>query len=320
MAMVENELRRRIDLGAPLSRVIIPLLLGITRRALLRSGVTSQERRLAGILTHSFSLPGAPRSDPATPIVLIHGIADSALTWAFVIRAMARIGPVYAIDLPGFGQSGHPPGRRYASIAEQTAVVGAFVREVVGRPAILVGNSMGGWVSTRLAMECPELVRGIVLLDPGGAMLEGRASWDPFVTNVSVADLRAVRAIYRQMFGRPSPALYLAQHGFQDLFMRESVRQFIAASVSAADTGDYAGAGFFAPGDLRSVAVPATLVWGDRDTFLPKGSFEFFRDNLPGATVHVLKGCGHLPQREAPRAVVRITREFAERVRPVRVV
>lgn len=315
MAMVENELRRRIDLGAPLSRVLIPLLLGITRRALVRSGVVSRERRLAGILTHYYHLPGAPRSDPTTPVVLIHGIADSALTWAFVMRAMARVGPVYALDLPGFGQSGNPPGRRYASIAEQTAVVAALVREVVGCPAILVGNSMGGWVSLHLAIAAPELVRGVVLIDPGGALLEGRASWDPFVTSVSVADLRAVRAVYRQMFGRVSPALYLAQRGFQELFMRESVREFIAASVAAADTGDYAGAGFFGPEDLRRLGVPAALIWGDRDTFLPRGSFEFFRDNLPGATVHLLKGVGHLPQREAPRAVVRVTREFAERVR-----
>lgn len=318
MAMVENELRRRIDLGAPLSRVIIPLMLGLTRRALLRSGVSSHERRLGGINTHYFYRPADHRGDPATPVVLIHGIADSALTWAFVLRALAGVGPVYALDMPGFGQSGHPHGRRYATITEQVEVVAELVREQIGRPAILVGNSMGGWVSARLALTYPELVRGVVLLDPGGALLEGRASWDPFVSTVSVADLRTVRAIYRQMFGRVPPALYLAQLSFQDLFMRESVREFIAASVTAADSGDPQAAGFFMPTDLQGLTVPTTLIWGDRDTFLPKGSFEFFRDNLPGATIHVLKDVGHLPQREAPRAVIRIVREFAERVRQVR--
>jgi pimeloyl-ACP methyl ester carboxylesterase len=274
----------------------------------------SEERRLAGISTHYYRRAGRPGSDPELPVVLIHGIADSALTWAFTLRGMAKIGPVFAVDLPGFGQSGHPPGRHYATIAEQAAVVAALLREVVGRPALLVGNSMGGWIAARLALEAPELVRGIVLIDPGGALLEGRPSWDPFVTTVAVPNLRAVRAVYRQMFGRVPAALYLAQHSFQDLFLRQSVREFVAAAMAAADAEDIIAAGFFTPADLHRIERPAALIWGDHDTFLPKGSFEFFRDNMPGAQVLVLKGVGHLPQQEAPRAVTRFVAEFAARV------
>lgn len=313
--MRENELRRRLDIGAPLSRVVIPLTLGLTRRMMLRSGVSSHERRFADVLTHFYCRAGRQSGDPQLPVLLIHGIADSALTWAFVLRGVAGVGPVYALDLPGHGLSGHPPERRYATIAEQTAVVRAFIREEIGRPAILVGNSMGGWIAARLALQAPELARGIVLLDPGGALLEGRASWDPFVNTVSVPDLRAVRAIYRQMFGRVPLSLYVAQHSFRDLFTRESVRAFVQAAVAAADADDIATAGFFMPSDLQRIAVPTVLVWGDRDTFLPAGSFEFFRDNLPGAEKHILKNCGHLPQREAPRRVVQIVREFASQLR-----
>lgn len=306
-----------IALGAPLSRVLIPLLLGITRRALLRSGAASRQARLAGIPIHFYALDGRPGSDPRTPIVLVHGIADSALTWAFVMRRLARVGPVYALDLPGFGQSGTPPGRRFATIDEQTDVLAAFVREVVGRPAIVVGNSMGGWNAANLALERPELAAGIVLLDPGGALLDGQASWDPFVATVAVEDLRTVRRIYRQMFADVIPLLYAAQLSFQELFARPSVRDFIAHSVSAAERDDLDAAGFLSPAELRRIAVPTALVWGAQDTFLPAGSFEFFRDNLPGARVFLLDGCGHLPQREAPRAVARIVAEFAERVRPL---
>jgi pimeloyl-ACP methyl ester carboxylesterase len=305
----------RTDVGAPLSQVAIPLSLGLTRRALLRAGAQSHERRLAGVLTHFFQIEGRRGSDPHMPVVLIHGIADSALTWAFTVRGLANVGPIYAVDLPGFGQSGHPPGRRYASIAEHTAVVAALIREALGRPALLVGNSMGGWIAARLALEAPELVRGIALLDPGGALLEGRASWDPFVAAVAVPDLRSVRLIYRQMFGRVPLSLYLAQRGFQAMFLRESVRQFVQAAVEAADSEDILASGFFAPEDLRRINVPTALIWGGRDRFLPAGSFEFFRDNMPAARIHVLKRVGHLPQREAPRAVVRIVRGLARELR-----
>ncbi|NTU80311.1 MAG: alpha/beta hydrolase [Chloroflexales bacterium] len=299
---MEQSFRQRINLGDPLSRVVLPLVLGITRRAMLRAGAVSRQMCLERINTHFFQLQGASDSDPAMPVVLIHGIADSALTWAFTMRGMTHVGPVYAIDLPGFGQSGYPQGRRFATIVEQVAVLRALIRQVVGRPALLVGNSMGGWIAARLAELSPELVRGIVLLDPGGAMLAGRPSWEQFVDTVAVRDLRSVRMIYRQMFGRVNPALYLGQRGFQEMFLRDAVRHFI----ESADVEE-----FFTPEDLQRIKVPTALIWGACDTFLPAGSFAFFRDNLPGAEVLLLPGCGHLPQRERPRRVVRFVREFA---------
>jgi pimeloyl-ACP methyl ester carboxylesterase len=281
---------------------MIPLALGITRRVMLKAGVECAARPIAGMTISYYHVPARPVAGQM-PVVLLHGIADSALTWAFTLGGMATIGPVYALDLPGFGNSGAPPGRRFATIAEHVDVIATFIREVVGGPVLLVGNSMGGWIGVRLAELMPELLRGMVLLDPGGAMLEGRTSWEPFVRKVAVEDLRAVRAIYHQMFGWVNPALYLGQFGFQELFLRDAVRDFVTKTSEDE---------FFTPEDLQRIRVPAALIWGTRDTFLPAGSFEFFRANLPGARVLELRGCGHLPQRERPLRVVRFVREFAK--------
>ncbi|MFV9504575.1 MAG: alpha/beta fold hydrolase [Oscillochloridaceae bacterium umkhey_bin13] len=300
---MEPILRRRLKVGDPLSRVLIPLTLGLTRKAMLRTGVFSSERRLAGMPVHFYIASARRRTRERMPVVLLHGIADNALTWAFTIHGMSRIGPVYALDLPGFGQSAYPPQRRYATIAEHVEVVADLIRTVAGRPALVVGNSMGGWIAARLAELHPELVRGIVLLDPGGAMLTGYEAWEPFVRTVQVPDLATVRRIYRQMFGHVPLALYLGQHSFQDMFLRDSVQHFIAAAT----VDD-----FFTAEDLRKIAVPTALVWGERDHFLPAGSFEFFRDHLTNPAVLTLPGCGHLPQRERPLQVVRFTRQFAE--------
>lgn len=305
-----NTSKTRVPLPDPLSKALLPLVLGLTRRGLLRAGVTEGARRLNNILVHYYHLAGLPGSRPETPVVLIHGIADNALTWAFTMRSMARIGPVYAIDLPGFGQSGYPPGRRYATIAEHTEVVRAFINEVVGRPTLIVGNSMGGWIAARLALETPQNILGIVLLDPGGALLEGLPSWEPFVQAVALSDLRAVRKVYRQMFGRVPLPLYLGQRSFQDIFTRDPVSKFVADSIERFTTLNQNE--FFQPEDLRAITVPTALIWGSRDTFLPRGSFEFFRDNLPNANLLLLKGCGHLPQRERPRQVVRFVKSFVK--------
>jgi pimeloyl-ACP methyl ester carboxylesterase len=244
--------------------------------------------------------------------LLVHGIADNALTWALVIRLLARDHEIYAIDLPGYGLSGTPSGRHFATLNEMRDMLTTFVREVIGRPALVVGNSMGGWLAIKLAWAAPELTRAIILLDAGGAPLEGRSSWEPFGELIGVRDLRASRQILGQMFGGiPAPLLYLGQRGLQQLFQRQVVRAFVANMTTAAAAED----DLLKADDLRHLPVPAGLIWGLSDRFLPRGSLEFFHENLPDAPTLLLRRCGHLPQRERPIAVARFVRQFAAQIR-----
>jgi pimeloyl-ACP methyl ester carboxylesterase len=323
----------------PLSRVTVPLLFGLARRMLLHGGATQHQARLGGITINYFRqaprgrrktrdkrqetgdaetaavrspVSGLPVSRPSgLPILLVHGIADNALTWALVMPALARHHQVYAIDLPGYGLSGTPAGRSYATLGEMRDILAAFVREVVGGPALVVGNSMGGWLAVKLAWAAPELTRALVLIDAGGAPLQGRASWLPFAELVAVPDLKASRLIFRQMFGSiPAPLLYLGQRGFQELFQRRVVREFVASMTATTAAEEE----FLRPDDLRRLPVAAALLWGLSDSFLPQGSLEFFREHLPTAPTLLLRRCGHLPQRERPRAVARFIRQYAAQI------
>jgi pimeloyl-ACP methyl ester carboxylesterase len=301
----------------PISSVMLPLLNGLARRKLLQGGATQHEVRLDDMTINYYrqkpqagnrgmAEPAAPR----LPILLVHGIADNALTWVLVMRALARDYDIYAVDLPGYGLSGAPAGRGFATLGEMREMLGAFVREVIGRPALVVGNSMGGWLAVKLAWAAPELTPGIMLMDAGGAPLEGRVSWEPFAELIGVRDLKTSRMIFRQMFGAiPAPLLYVGQRGLQELFQRRVVREFVANMVATMPEDD-----FLRPDDLRRLPVPAALVWGLSDTFLPRGSLEFFRENLPDAPLLLLRNCGHLPQRERPRAVVRFIRTYAAQI------
>ncbi len=284
----------------PLSSASLPLVYGISHRILLRLGATSHERRLAGIRAHYYHLPA--RSEGNLPVVLLHGIADRAQTWAFVMPKLNTIGPVYALDLAGFGLSGFPPGQRYATIDQQVALVQAFIRDVVGKPALIAGNSMGGWIAVRVALATPELVAGMVLLAPGGARLRGQESWGPFLETITLRDARAVRAALRQMYGRPPLPLYLAGQGLRAIFQRDPVTQFVASLDEQA---------LLRPEDLRAVRVPVAMIWGEADRFIPAESREFFCAHLPGARVLTLPGCGHMPQQQRPRQVAAFIREFA---------
>lgn len=296
----------------PLSRAMAPLMDGLIRRGLLRGGVSEKRVTLNQVSINYYHLKpiapptrtpgrwkersGASRSG-STPIVLIHGLGDNALTWAFVLNPLAREHEVYAVDLPGYGFSGLPAGCEYATLDELRDLMIIFLREIVGQPALVVGNSLGAWLAVRVAQHAPTMVRELVLINAGGAVLQGRPSWEPFRDVVAMPDLRTARQAIQQVIGLiPAPLLYLAQRSIQERFQRQVVRAFVAAA-SESD--------FLVADDLLQLQVPVALLWGLKDRFLPAGSLEFFRENLPNATIRLLRYCGHLPQRERPFTVAR---------------
>ena len=98
------------------------------------------------------------------PMLLIHGLGGSVENWLRVAQPLTRDHHVFAVDLPGFGRS--PPAGRPPTLDSYVAVLAALLRQHVREPAVLVGNSMGGLLSLLVASEHPELVRGLVLVNP----------------------------------------------------------------------------------------------------------------------------------------------------------
>jgi pimeloyl-ACP methyl ester carboxylesterase len=310
----------------PLSRVIAPLSDGLLRRGLQRFGIEDRYANLMGINIHYYYRPAAlgqrrrrirsmwrmarqpvlHNDKRSTPIVLVHGLGDNALTWAMVLQLVAAGREVYAIDLPGYGLSGLPSGQISTTLSQICEVLEQFLQGVVGQPAVVVGNSLGGWLAVRVAEHVPEAFSELVLVNAGGAYLDGRTSWEGFREVVGVADLKTTRRAIRQVLGLVPPMLvFLGQRGIQERFQRPVVRAF----VEQAGEQD-----FLRPDELQSLRLPVSLIWGLKDRFLPTGSREFFQKYLPNAPMLAIRHCGHLPQRERPLLVARFIDQIAYRI------
>ncbi len=100
----------------------------------------------------------------ARPFVLVHGIGVSSRYFYPVAAELARHGPVYQVDLPGYGSAPNP--RRDVTIIDHARVLARYLAaEGIGDP-VLVGHSMGTQVVSRLALDYPEVTRSIVLMAP----------------------------------------------------------------------------------------------------------------------------------------------------------
>ena len=112
-------------------------------------------------------------------VVLVHGLGGSHANWLAVATELARGARVLVVDLAGFGRT--PLGERSADIHANRLLLDRFLAAVVGEPAILIGNSMGGLLVMIEAALAPERVAGLVLVAPAqprpsGTWIDGRVA------------------------------------------------------------------------------------------------------------------------------------------------
>ena len=111
------------------------------------------------------------------PLLLVHGLGSRGEDWANLIPQLIHNGNhVYALDLLGYGDSDQPRDARY-SIAQQAAMVEGFLDSQHLQQVDMAGWSMGGWIAMQVALQQPQRIRRLVLLDSAG--LRFQLSFDP---------------------------------------------------------------------------------------------------------------------------------------------
>lgn len=104
--------------------------------------------------------PGTP------PVVFVHGLGGSATNWTDLMHCLAPSVDAHAIDLPGFGFSGPSPSGTYMPRDHVRAVIAYLDQTFPGQKVHVVGNSMGGLVSTLLAAKFPDRIASLTLVSP----------------------------------------------------------------------------------------------------------------------------------------------------------
>jgi pimeloyl-ACP methyl ester carboxylesterase len=278
-----------------------------------------------------FAGDGEPAGD-STPIVFVHGLGGSHLNWCQIGPQLAAGRRAVALDLHGFGLT---PGTRASSTVQRNSkLLDQFVREVIGTPVILVGNSMGGLISVMETSAAPELVRGLVLIDPA-LPVPLRTPDRQVGSQFLLYSLPGVGELYlRRVLSRRSPQVAVQQ--VVELCFADPARAdpaMMTASIAlAAERQDHpAGAGpeaFLAASrslmrvvgprrryweTMASARVPVLLIGGDADRLVPVASMRQAAARNPRWETVILPGVGHTPQLEVPGKVTGIIGDWLGR-------
>lgn len=253
------------------------------------------------------------------PVILIHGFGASLAHWRKNLPVLAVSCRCYAIDLIGFGNSAKPTPHQTISYTFETWArqIADFCREVIGEPALLVGNSIGCIVAMQTAVDYPDLVRGVALLNCSLRLLHDQRRstlpWHQRVGAPFLQNLLSIRWIGQQFFNQIAQPkvvrkILLQAYRSPDAVTDELVDLLLAPAFDPGAVDVFIAFTRYSQGPLPEdllaiLPCSAIFLWGTDDPWEP---IDLGRKlaNFPQVQQFIpLEGVGHCPQDEAPDLV-----------------
>ena len=251
--------------------------------------------------------------------ILLHPFGGSTYSWRNVMDEFATYGRVIAYDRPAFGLTERPlpgdwesnPYGMKANVEILRALLDAFGVE----KAVLVGNSAGGGVAVAFALEYPERIDELILVDPGvgggyGPQFPAWAlpiMWTPQMRHLGPLMMRDYqeslpRTIEREWFVSSKLTDEIREKHLQILKIKNWDKAFYELT--------------FAPAypELRpllpNLKVPALIVAGQEDRLIRSWYFEAISTEIPDAQLSLISQCGHVPQEECPTKFMEVVLKY----------
>lgn len=226
-------------------------------------------------------------------IVFLHGAGDQAGAWVRVAPEFAADHRVLVVDLAGHGDS--EPKEGSLPLPLLLSAFSQVMEQRVDGKAVLVGNSLGAWLSFLYAREQPEKVSRIVAVN-GGPLRSDLGGY-----SLMPQTRKEARDLFDALFYRSAEQV----PGF---ILDDVIRQANSGAIPRLVADVRAMEEHVLDGKLEDFPVPADLIWGDADLLMDMNYAQRLKEALPAARLTVIPQCGHVPQRECPQ-------DFSRRLR-----
>jgi pimeloyl-ACP methyl ester carboxylesterase len=254
------------------------------------------------------AISGSSHKAKGLPVVLIHGLGSSKKDWDGLVPALKAEGfyPL-TLDLLGHGESAKPDDPSQYHVETVYSEFCKWVdRQGVGQPLSLVGHSLGGYMALKYALEQPERVRALVLVDPFYKLSQLSAVMRGVHRRPELSSMvlqRAPRWLVRMVLtqmprGAAQFSWELSDRIADDLKQASPHILHVSATLPDLDA------------DLPNLSVPALVVWGEGDLTLRPSSFDTLVELLPNAVARPFDGCGHQPHLARPDVFNRLVAGF----------
>ena len=260
----------------------------------------------------------SPESDVSDrpALLLVHGFGASTDHWRHNIPVLGRTHSVHAIDLLGFGRSAKPTELQYGGALWRDQLV-AYVRDRIGRPTVIAGNSLGGFAALAAGASLGDDCAGVVLLNAAGPFSDEQKpprGWGAIARQTIGTALLRSPVLQRLLFEnlrRPATIRRTLNQVYVD---KANVDDWLVESIRRPSLDPGAFGVFRTVFDIprgqpldelfAELTAPLLLLWGIRDPWInAPGRRSTFQRHAPAATTEVVLDAGHCPHDEVPDQV-----------------
>ncbi|MBC8072212.1 MAG: alpha/beta fold hydrolase [Deltaproteobacteria bacterium] len=292
-------LARMPSLRLPIPARIVEVLLAARRRA--------ARLRRGSVQIDGFTIPYLEGGRGET-VVLLHGFGDSKDSFVDAVHPLLAHHRVVMPDLPGFGEATYDPSFDHR-LAHLAAILGRFIAGLGAERVHLVGNSLGGALALRLAIDHPERFASLALIDAAGveqptpSPLQRKldAGENPFVLG-ALEEYDAWIAFVMQRV--PPMPWGVRRHLARAFLARAPIHAKVMDDLLRHEDDELTG-------ELDRVRTPTLILWGSEDRLIDVSSAHVMQQRIPGAKLVVLHGVGHCPQYELPDRTGELLDAFA---------
>ncbi len=241
------------------------------------------------------------RRGTGTPLVILNGLLGLNKHWFGVMGPVSEVAACTLIEPPLLRLTGDQ-----CSVRGVVRIVIDVLQRLNHGPAVLAGNSLGGHVAMRIALERPDLCAGLVLMGSSG--LFERTFERDVMHSPSKAWLdRKIGDLFADRGRMPEG---MVDEAYEELRHRKAARALVKLGKSAKN--DHLGE------EVPNLRVPTLLAWGRQDNVTPPEVAVEFSQLIPGSRLEWIDSCGHAPQIEQPGEVARLLVEFMREMRGAR--
>lgn len=254
--------------------------------------------------------------------VLLHGFGASLYSWQMVMQPLSQLGTVIAYDRPAFGLTERPltwQGQNPYGPEAQVALLVGLLDHFGVQQAVLVGNSAGGTVAMQTALAYPERVAALILVDPAVYSGGGASGWlRPLLATPQMRHLGPL--VVRQIQARGPELVKTAWHDPTKISPETLALYKKPLQVENWDRALWEFTLSSRPSGLvqrlSEFTLSVLVITGDDDRIVPTSDSIRLSDELPNASLVVIRDAGHVPHEEQPQAFMQAVVSFWDNIQP----
>ncbi len=244
------------------------------------------------------------------PIVLIHGTSSSLNTWDSIVKLMPSNKRVIRLDMPAFGLTGPNLENKY-TYAFYSSFLNAFMNELNVRQCIIAGNSLGGGIAWHFAIDYPNRVHQLILIDASGyPKKDEKGSLGFKIAQIPLLNNLLLFVTPRSLVKKSLETVFFDQNfvtqeridRYHDLLLCEGNRKAalsIFKNLFVQETEK-----------IKTITQPTLIIFGEKDQLIDSENAFKFEKDIKGSKAILLKNIGHVPMEEAPNATADLIKAF----------